>query len=302
MDLKNQWDLLLKYEDKSLQHCIKAIADEVGKSRSVHLMKFSAINLRLSKPTNVICNKSKTTQINKMTKILQIFLISIFLSSCAQKTEQYCDDAFVRANNYTLNSDFVNAKKEFEKSIMENPKNANSYYGLGFMYTNEGKYEKAIEYLTQSININKNFTLAYLGRANNYYILGNLKQAESDLLKIVELKPELSSTYVMLANIESQNSNYGRAIEYINKAITLEPNNSGSYFSKGVWLGYNNEFEKGIQNLSKSIEMNPKNGLAYIYRGTFKLQFGNRDGACSDFNKAKNIGFKAETYIQTNCK
>lgn len=41
-----------------------------------------------------------------MSKFYQFLVIFLSITSCTQKTEQPCDNDFIRGNNYILSSDF----------------------------------------------------------------------------------------------------------------------------------------------------------------------------------------------------
>ena len=55
-------------------------------------------------------------------------------------------------------------------------------------------------------------------------------------------------------------------------------------------MSANFKFREAITFYTQAIEINPKNTDAYVGRGLAKNFLLDRDGACSDFKKAVNLG------------
>ncbi|KQS94007.1 tetratricopeptide repeat protein [Chryseobacterium sp. Leaf394] len=237
-----------------------------------------------------------------MTKTYKILIIIFSIISCTQKTQQPCDDSFIRANNYVLASDFENAKKEFEKSIKADSKNANAFYGLGYTYSVEGKYEKAIENYTKAIEIDAKFKLALFGRGSIYYVVGDYDNSEKDFREVTELMPNFSMGYLYLGNIKSQKADFESALIYFDKALIYDKKNSTTYYSKAICQSYLNKPLDAISSLKKSIEINPKYGMAYFYKATFEHQLNLNDEACKDFKMAEKLGITTQNSIAEFCK
>ncbi|WP_312077041.1 tetratricopeptide repeat protein [Chryseobacterium sp.] len=243
--------------------------------------------------------KKYTLQMIKLYSILTIFIL---VASCSQKTQQPCDDSFIRGNNYVLASDFENAKKEFEKSIKADSKNANAFYGLGYTYSVEGIYEKAIENYTKAIELDSKFKLAVIGRGSIYYIVGDYENSEKDFIEVTELMPNFSMGYLYLGNIKSQKADFESALKYYDQALIYDKKNSTTYFSKAICQSYLNRPLDAIHLLKKSIEINPKYGMAYFYKATFEHQLNMGDEACKDFKMAEKLGITTQTNISEFCK
>jgi tetratricopeptide (TPR) repeat protein len=201
---------------------------------------------------------------------LNLFLLLLLTSSlsCNKDITQPCDDHFINGNNYLLANDIENAHKEFDKAILENPKNVNAIYGIGTIYFLQNEYEKALEYFDKSILMNPKFMMAYSARANTKQILGKRKEALEDYKKAIELNPKFLSALVQASNIEAESGNYQNAINYMTKSIEIKPN-----FSK-----------------------------LYIYRGLFYHSLKDKEIACKDLNKAKEMGeITAQKYLHMYC-
>ena len=62
------------------------------------------------------------------------------------------------------------------------------------------------------------------------------------------------------------------------------------------------DYKGAIGLYDKAIALNPNNGLSYYNRGIAKLNLSDKTGACPDFKKASQLGYKkAEESISKFC-
>lgn len=74
------------------------------------------------------------------------------------------------------------------------------------------------------------------------------------------------------------------------------------YFYRGVLNGELKDYQKAIDDFTKVIELKPDFASAYTYRGLYEYARGKKDNACSDFNKAKELGeLRTQSYIDAYC-
>jgi tetratricopeptide (TPR) repeat protein len=204
-----------------------------------------------------------------MNKII-IFLILLFISfaSCKSKS-QLCNEHLIKGNNFLIVSDFRNALKEFNKASIENPEDVSAIYGIGGIYLMQNDYEKALQYFNKSIRMKPNFMMAYMARASVEQVLDKRKEALEDYKKAIILKPNNLSAYMQVSNIEADFGNYQGAVD----------------------------------NIAKCIEIKPDYTKLYVYRGLYYYSLRDKDNACKDLNKAKELGdVIAQNYLETYCK
>jgi len=100
----------------------------------------------------------------------------------------------------------------------------------------------------------------------------------------------------------SQAGNYELAVKDFTKAISLKPNYPEAFYNRGIVYFEIKQPEKGFKDFDKAISLNPENGIFWFQRGNRKWLALNKEGACNDWKKAKelNIPFADET-IKTKC-
>lgn len=195
------------------------------------------------------------------------------------------------------------------KAIKQEPNNYGYYNNRGIIKESMKDYKGAIADYSYAIKLNPTYAIAYNNRGNLYKNLNNGILATVDLSKYAALKPSYDSYtslgYLMLEG----NQNYKRAIEFFTKAISyIQPEIDkfnkkvaegsafgkmemsefeGAYYGRGVSYYFMKDNSRAIQDFNKAISCRTFNPDAYFFRGLAKISQGNKAGAFSDLNVAK---------------
>ncbi len=135
-------------------------------------------------------------------------------------------------------------------------------YEKGNVFFDQQKYEKAIGRYSKSIKKKGSFFKeAYLNRGICKYHLGDMDGATTDMKKAIDLGARF--------NIEEQ------ALIYFNMG--------NEYFDK-------KEYDKAIELYNESANLTPEDGNIYFNIGIVNFYLGNKEQACKDMHKAKELG------------
>ena len=109
------------------------------------------------------------------------------------------------------------------RAIQLDPKNAESYFQLGFAYGKKGNFAAAVQSLEQGIALQPNNAqaLLYLGIGNG--ILGNPDKAIDYLKKCIEIEPKLAEAYKNLAYALREKGRYQEAVQYLQQGLQHNP-------------------------------------------------------------------------------
>jgi tetratricopeptide (TPR) repeat protein len=148
-----------------------------------------------------------------------------------------------------------------------------------------GKYEKAVDILTELIEREKNSKAFYL-RGYTYYCLNDFDKAIPDLQYACENDPEADLANYYLAQIHCLMANFDKAKECIENAIAINHENL-------EYLGDYITIEQSLKNYPHCIELCnqlleeiPDSNFALNARGQAYMASGNLDAAIVDFNQA----------------
>jgi clan AA aspartic protease (TIGR02281 family) len=229
-----------------------------------------------------------------------------------------------KGNEYFNEKKYIEALKYYNTAIELNPKSHNAYFGKGISYECQHKYDLAIQEFNKAIKLKNNFVRAYDERGktfgkkgdferaiydfdrainiNEKYVdaycnrskakieLGKKDDALIDLKKAIEISPNHALSLINRGKLYMDLKSYQLAIIDFNKVIELNPKNSEAYYSRGHCHYLLNHFNESIIDLNKSIELNPSYDKAFYIRGAVKYDSGDKEGACSDWERALGKG------------
>ena len=152
---------------------------------------------------------------------------------------------------------------------------ADYYYDLARYNFNKGKFNEVILNLNTSIKINPYFAAAYLARCGTKVNIQEYEEAITDCEKAFQL------------NLQDSNN-------YIDKNA-LYSNLCGAKSAIG-------ENHSAILDCNTAVILDSKNPTSFKNRGIAKDNLGDIRGACSDWQKASNLGdLEARDYVRKYC-
>ena len=163
------------------------------------------------------------------------------------------------------------------------------------------KYQEAISYYNQAIELNPNYADAYHNRALVYNDVAKREQAIKDFSKSIELNPNNSlyyynrgTVYVNLINypttkleeiIKYETKNRIQAIKDFSKAIELSPNFVFAYINRARAYYDLKKYDLAIKDANKAIQFDPNNFHAYWTLAYSYYAIKNYEHSIKNFNK-----------------
>ena len=145
-----------------------------------------------------------------------------------------------RAGNFYLGEnahDLQKAEGLYKKALeLGYPEPAYLYFGLSRAYFFEGRYNKAIEAINETLRLDPSIKNSYYMRGLIYGYKNSLPVAERDFAKFLELKPESWAGANDLAWIYFRQGRYEDVLRVAEKALSYNPENTWLQNSLGVAL------------------------------------------------------------------
>ena len=179
-------------------------------------------------------------------------------------------DYFMLGYNYSDNGEYDKAIESYKKAIEINPKKDDAYYNMGISYDDNGEYDKAIESYKKAIEINPKKDKTYYNMGIAYSENKQYDKAIESYKKAIEINPKKDDAYYNMGIAYIENKQYDKAIESYKKAIEINPKNDKTYYNMGIAYIENKQYDKAIESYKKAIEINPKKDEAY--NNLFELQ------------------------------
>jgi len=123
---------------------------------------------------------------------------------------------------------------------------------------NTDKYQDALQQLDKTIADNPNDAEAYFERGKIYISLEKQQKAITDFTRVIELRPAYAEAYLERGIANTESGKYESALRDLNKALDLNPRLEDAYIQRGhVYgiLGHNEDAEIDYQ---RAMELNPQ--------------------------------------------
>ena len=164
-----------------------------------------------------------------------------YLANCYDNQDDYLHAIAAYEEVLRMRSSFVDAYKNLAVVYVKNkePQKAvdtvkkameftgnndyTIYYIAGTACMAMKKFEEAVEFLEQAIELNPEHAQLYNNIGTCYVTIGSLDKAYDNFLKASEYEPENSITYFNIASILQLQNKHSEACEFFRKAYMLEP-------------------------------------------------------------------------------
>jgi curved DNA-binding protein CbpA len=167
-------------------------------------------------------------------------------------------------------------------------------------------YRSALPDYTGAIKHSKNEQwVSFFRRAKCSAKLGMYQEAIDDLENAIKLNPKNDSLYFYRAEINAFIlKHYFEAIKDYDLIISRDPAFPDARYGRSLASLASGEYKNAINDLSYLIDSDSANGGKYfLWRGFSKLAAKDTAGACTDWNKALNMGIPGSgEQIEKYCK
>jgi tetratricopeptide (TPR) repeat protein len=159
----------------------------------------------------------------------------------------------------------------------------------GYIYSQTNKYSKALEDMTEAINLAP-YQAEYLAvRGKTYYSIQRYQEALQDFNRAIELNPNLDWVLAIRGLTYRSIQHYQEALQDFNRAIELNPNLDWVMAIRGDTYRLTQCYEEALQDFNRTIELDFNLDLALASRGeTYRLMQRYQE-ALLDFDRAIEI-------------
>lgn len=189
--------------------------------------------------------------------------------------------------------DINQAVEEFNTYLDKNPSDTSAYSLIlrGKWKQQSGNYSGAIEDYNMAVALKPIEEKYYYYRFLSMYNKQNYKMALKEIDKVISLNPEFYGYQFYKGNTLFHLKLYKEAILLYNKSLVLNDYNSDAYFQRGLAFEQLDNFKEAIESYNMAIIMNSHDGVYYSKRGNSKYEYGDKIGACDDWDHANTLGY-----------
>jgi len=214
----------------------------------------------------------------KLLKAIDDLRIVLKLKPDFMEGEVNLADIYVQVKNYE------GAEEIYNKVLIQDPKNAHVWSGLGISRSMRKQYQVSIKYFTTAIKFQPDSAEFWTNRAISYKFLNKTDLAIKDLKKALKLNKKYLLALQNLGDIYFTQNKIKEALNIYEQTIRIKKNDpvllhkmGDSYLRLGQY-----QLAIGVYDLSLSIKPNVN---IYLARGICKMRLNELDAAIADFNQ-----------------
>jgi tetratricopeptide (TPR) repeat protein len=190
----------------------------------------------------------------------------------------------------------IGCSKSEDSKILSRSDEAERLYREGSARL-ESDPKKAIELLTNSLDLNPDAQSALYNRAVAFARVGRDAEAVADIVHLERIAPELgrelrahmalsAAPYTDLATEELNAGRFDNAIKKCESALAYDPNCGDAWLVKGLALRKLKRDDQALACLNRALDVEPSNFLAYFNRAELHFDRRQLQEALRDFSKA----------------
>ena len=187
-----------------------------------------------------------------------------------------------------VNGDSKRSLEYTEELVGKYPRDERAQTLLGFAYSNQQDYEKAVGALTKATEINPRYPQAYNLLGYAYMPQGKFTEAEQAFKRYIELVPNDPNPYDSYAEMLMRTGRFDESIAQYRKALSIEPHFSNSYIGIASDLMFQGKHDAAAAQAQKLYDMARDDGdrrTALTSRAIIFLDQGNTARALQETEK-----------------
>lgn len=198
---------------------------------------------------------------------------------------------------------FKGAVIDWEKAIAIERRIPDYYIERGKAYSGLGKFKNAVDDFTRVLRQDPAHFSLYLERANAYAQLKEFTPAIRDVVTYLKYFENDQDAIALCGDLHYRNENYIEALKYFNRNLKLDNTKAEYYKDRGKTYLKTRTYKFAINDLSMALDLSPYDGETYLFKGIARFDSGDKEGACSDWNKARKYGeMRAVEYLLEYCE
>ena len=190
----------------------------------------------------------------------------------------------------------TDAANLFQEALKSDPKNAQAYYGLALVSA-DGFDSKAVQYVTQALDLNPKFVEAHELKANLLLEDSDEEQAFKEADAALKISPEAQGAMAIHAAIELLADRSPDT--WLEKIHQVNPTYGEGYAIVAHHLVLNRRFEDGIAYYRKAIEADPRLWSARSQLGINLMRMGQEDEPREQLEMCYEHGYKNEETVNS---
>ena len=218
--------------------------------------------------------------------------LAIYSAAAALQRPQP-DDFKIVGLDYILLNDYPEAMKWLEKSVRENPADAEAVYYLGRAYYNQNWFDKAISTFQQAIKLNARFAKAHNNLGLALAAQNKLDLAEQAYRQSIRIGEEdgkkSEQPYINLAELLIDHTRVPEALDLLDSALKMDPSSDKIQQLRGRALLSQDRLPDAEAAFRAALALKPESGPLHYQLGRVLKRLGKNREAMQEFDRSKSL-------------
>jgi tetratricopeptide (TPR) repeat protein len=159
-------------------------------------------------------------------------------------------------------------------------------FNIAQVHAQVGPYEDAIEYFTQAMTMDPNYSEYYNDRGAVYFKMNQLEDAERDYLRAIELSPPYAEVWTNLGQCYREMQRMEDAIRAYSRALDLDPACTLAVVGRADAQFALGHAELALNDYDHAVTMEPEQPLVLASRAILHYEAGRLPQAVADLDAA----------------
>src|SRR5690554_3240685 len=271
-------------------------------------------------------------------KYANLTLILLMFFSCLLKGQDSMSYFLQDAKKKYDNEEYVASMTAYKKAVEIDENNYEAMMGYADSQHKLDLFKQAVASYDKAEIIKNDDPTLYFNRGAAKVFLEDYRKAIKDFDKAISLKADFAEVFYYRGYSNASLDRYRSAIKDYDQAIAIKPNYAEAIYNRGAAKAELGNYEDRMEDFEKALEedSNLKNGKmnlalshlgmkkydeavkmltniirsrddnlarAYFYRGEAEFELKAKDKACSDWDRAANLGHEqAKKNASTFCE
>lgn len=171
------------------------------------------------------------------------------------------------------------------------PSQIDGRHNLGLVYYRSKQYQKAINILSEAIQLNPNHPKGYYFRGLAYSGMGQYQQAISDYNAAIQINPNYLQAYLNRGVLYTDKiADYPKGLADFQFILSRNPNHTDAMVNSGICLYKMKKHQEADNLFNKALQINPNSARIYYLKALNFASAGQFKQAYQNGAKAKQMG------------
>jgi len=159
-------------------------------------------------------------------------------------------------------------------------------FNIAQVHAQIGPYEVAVDYFTQAMEMDPNYSEYYNDRGGVYLKMGRFEDAERDFLRAIELSPPYAEVWTNLGQCLRATGRMGESVHAYSRSLDLDPDSALALVGRADAQLELDRPELALADYDRSLKLEPDQALVLASRAIVHYGAGRVADAVADLDAA----------------